>query len=51
MNTGVNYYKLAVEKDRDSIVTTIWKPGFEPKVVIFTAPNTFIQNLRTLIKI
>jgi hypothetical protein len=29
--TGKNYYKLAVEKDRDSIfttITTIWKPGF-----------------------
>jgi hypothetical protein len=26
--TGINYYKLAVEKDRDSNFTTIWKPGF-----------------------
>jgi hypothetical protein len=29
--TGINYYKLAVEKDRDSIfttITTIWKPDF-----------------------
>ena len=29
--TGINYYKLAVEKDRDSIftsITTISKPGF-----------------------
>ena len=29
--TGINYYKLAVDKDRDrrdSIFTTIWKPGF-----------------------
>jgi hypothetical protein len=28
--TGIDYYKLAVEKDRDSIfttITTIWKPG------------------------
>jgi hypothetical protein len=28
--TGINYYKLAVENDRDSIFTTItiiWKPG------------------------
>ena len=28
--TGINYYKLAVEKDRDSnftIITTIWKTG------------------------
>ena len=27
--TSINYYKLAVEKDRDSIFTTIWKPGFK----------------------
>ena len=27
--TGINYSKLAVEKDRDSIFTTIWKPGFK----------------------
>jgi hypothetical protein len=29
--TGINYYKLAVEKDRDSnftTITTIWKPDF-----------------------
>ena len=26
--TGINYYKLAVEKDHDSIFTTIWKPGY-----------------------
>jgi hypothetical protein len=26
--TGINYYKLAVEKDRHSIFATIWKPGF-----------------------
>jgi hypothetical protein len=25
--TGINYYKLAVEKDRDSMFTTIRKPG------------------------
>ena len=25
--TCINYYKLAVEKDRDFIFTTIWKPG------------------------
>jgi hypothetical protein len=27
--TGINYYKLAVEKDRDSVfttITTMWKP-------------------------
>ena len=30
--TGINYSKLAVEKDRDSIfttITTIWKPGIQ----------------------
>jgi hypothetical protein len=26
--TGINYHKLAVEKDRDSIFTTMSKPGF-----------------------
>jgi hypothetical protein len=26
--TGMNYCKLGFEKDRDSIFTTIWKPGF-----------------------
>jgi hypothetical protein len=25
--TGINYYKLALEKGRDSIFTTILKPG------------------------
>ena len=32
--TGINYYKPAVEKDRDFIfttITTIWKPGLSPK--------------------
>ena len=30
--TGINYYKLAVEKDRDSMIyTTIWKPGLNLK--------------------
>jgi hypothetical protein len=24
---GINYYKLAVKKDSDSIFTTIWKSG------------------------
>jgi hypothetical protein len=30
--TGINYYKVAVEKDRDSnftTITTIWKLGFK----------------------
>jgi hypothetical protein len=29
--TGINYHKLAVEKDRDSIFTTIRKPGLKEK--------------------
>jgi hypothetical protein len=32
--TDINYYKLAVEKDSDSIfmtITTIWKPGLNIK--------------------
>jgi hypothetical protein len=31
---GITYYKLAVEKDRDSTfttITTIWKPGVSIK--------------------
>ena len=28
---GMNYYKLAFEKDRDSIFTTIWKPGLSTR--------------------
>jgi hypothetical protein len=27
--TGINYYKLAVEKDLDFIFTTISKPGYK----------------------
>jgi hypothetical protein len=43
--TGINYYKLAVEKDRDFIfttITTIWKPGLltnRPKGI-----KTFISS-------
>jgi hypothetical protein len=36
--TGMNYYKLAVKKDRDSIfttITTIWKPGFKKAINIY----------------
>jgi hypothetical protein len=36
--TGINKYKLAVEKDRDSIfasITIIWKPGFRKSIVVF----------------
>jgi hypothetical protein len=35
--TGINYYKLAVEKDRDSFfmtITTIWKPGFKVAMLL-----------------
>ena len=38
--TGINYYKLAVEKDRDSIFTTItliWKPCFRRKVKYYSS--------------
>jgi hypothetical protein len=38
LDTGINYYKLAVEKDRDSIFTTMWKPCFI--VYISTKSNT-----------
>jgi hypothetical protein len=30
--TAINYYKLAIGKDRDSIFTTIWKPGITWKL-------------------
>jgi hypothetical protein len=33
--TGINYYKLAVEKDHDSIfttITTIWEPGLRGRL-------------------
>jgi hypothetical protein len=33
--TGINYYKLAVEKDRDSSFTSIWKPGLKALWLIF----------------
>jgi hypothetical protein len=39
--TGTNYYKLAVEKDRDSIFTTItivWKPSL-------TNQNKVLSNI------
>ena len=40
--TGINYYKLAVEKDRDSIftltITTIWKPSL-------TNQNKVLSNI------
>jgi hypothetical protein len=42
--TGVNYYKLAVEKDRDSIfttITTIWQPGLQGYIQHYLA---FVQT-------
>jgi hypothetical protein len=33
--TGINYSKLAVEKDRDSIFTTIRKPGLGLLHILF----------------
>ena len=37
--TGINYYNLAVEKDRDSVFTTvatIWTPGLNVSVSVTT---------------
>jgi hypothetical protein len=54
-STGINYYKLAVEKDRDSIfttITTIWKPRLRFKndeKNIYT--NDMFHNLFIFIKI
>jgi hypothetical protein len=46
--TGINYYKLAIEKDRDSIFTTItniWKPGIsELKQTTFLSTWTSPEN-------
>ena len=44
---GIDYYKLAVEKDRDSIfttITTIWKPDLK-SASSSTLPG-FLQVLR-----
>ena len=49
---GINYYKLAVQKDRDFIfttITTIWKTGSSVDVLIILAaisPNTAEKRLR-----
>ena len=43
--TGINYHKLAVEKDRDSIfttITTIWKPGFRESHVLCVTNETVL---------
>jgi hypothetical protein len=45
--TGINYYKLAVEKDRDSIFTTIWKPGSN---VTYTKARLYSQSEHTFRK-
>jgi hypothetical protein len=37
--TRRNYYKLAVEKDRCSIFTTIWKPGFCDHFLFWNTSN------------
>jgi hypothetical protein len=44
--TGINYYKLAVEKDRDSFfmtITTIWKPGFKVAMLLQIKLATFVS--------
>jgi hypothetical protein len=40
--TGINYYKLAVEKDRESIftITTIWKPGLKTPSLLWHRIDT-----------
>jgi hypothetical protein len=50
----MNYYKLAIEKDRDSIFTnisTIWKPGFSNAFlwgIIATERCCFPQSLKVV---
>ena len=51
--TGINYYKLAVEKDRDSVfttITTIWKPGTSKQLAKLGLqfPRPIFQNYRPL---
>jgi hypothetical protein len=41
--TGINYYKLAVEKDRDSIFTTMWKPDLSTSCQ--QCCNNIVDNL------
>jgi hypothetical protein len=45
--TGINYYKLAVEKDRDPIFTTIWKPD---RNICITHTVTIQNSLQKPIK-
>ena len=51
-HTGINYYKLAVEKDRDSIFTTMWKPCFIstkkaiPRTIWFQQYYIFSYNIQ-----
>jgi hypothetical protein len=42
--TGINYYKLAVEKNRHFIFTTIWKPDFYKQ-------NTFLGERKACVRI
>jgi hypothetical protein len=40
--TVINYYKLAVEEDRDSIFTTMWKPGLCNRISNFEYPDGIV---------
>ena len=45
--TGINYYKLAVEKDRDSnftTITTIWKSGLKVELFHFLPYTSIVKG-------
>ena len=42
---GINYYKLAVEKDRDSIFTTMWKPGSKTIYFQISCRHTCLKHM------
>jgi hypothetical protein len=47
--TGINYYKLAVEKDRESIfttITTIWNPGWNRYISFLLKHWTNLDSLK-----
>jgi hypothetical protein len=43
--TCINYYKLAVEKDRDSIFTTMWKPGSKTIYFQISCRHTCLKHM------
>ena len=47
--TGINYYKLTLEKDRDSIftiITTIWKPRSRDLYPIIAGTTEYFHKIQ-----